>query len=498
MSLERRERQEAATAGPALGELDAISEPAPALEEVLQLPPTQLVAAVEMLVADGGRLVGVFATAHPEVSIVVPVAFRGQLISLRSPLAGSRAYPAISRVSPTALLLERELHDRTQIVPLDHPHLASLVRPDPDQLERQVVGPEAFVIPYGPIRSGVFESIQYVIDTAGEDVLAVGVRPFFKHRGLEDRFAGLPLQHGVYLAERIAGPASVAHAVAFAEAVERATGAVAPARAQRWRMVHAELERIASHLEVATRLAEDAALSVGVARFGILKEQVMRLRAQLCGSRFGRGVIEVGGVAAEPLLGPKAILEALDGFEHDYNRDRRLLLRTTSMTDRLIGSGILGRELVAAWGGVGPVARACSTGIDCRFERPYGSYARLGFRVASASAGDAMARLEVRLIEIDESLHLIRQGLERIERTPPELSAPVRGDRGIACGWAEAPMGEVVYRIAVQDAQIAECRIASPSLRNWPLFAKSFRGDVLTDFAFIEHSFGLTAAGADR
>jgi Ni,Fe-hydrogenase III large subunit len=41
-------------------------------------------------------------------------------------------------------------------------------------------------------------------------------------------------------------------------------------------------------------------------------------------------------------------------------------------------------------------------------------------------------------------------------------------------------------------------RIASPSLRNWALFDHAFPADVLTDFAFIEHSFGLTPAGADR
>ena len=75
-------------------------------------------------------------------------------------------------------------------------------------------------------------------------------------------------------------------------------------RAQRWRVVHAELERIANHLDVAAKLAEDAALAVGAARFGILKEHVQRLRAQLCGSRFGRGVVAPGGLAIRALARP--------------------------------------------------------------------------------------------------------------------------------------------------------------------------------------------------
>ncbi|HVW18700.1 MAG TPA: hypothetical protein VHB30_10680, partial [Solirubrobacteraceae bacterium] len=69
---------------------------------------------------------------------------------------------------------------------------------------------------------------------------------------------------------------------------------------------------------------------------------------------------------------------------------------------------------------------------------------------------------------------------------------------GSASGWAEAPQGEVVYRVEVGDGVVAGVHVASPSLRNWALFDHAFPKDVLTDFGFIEHSFGLTPAGADR
>jgi Ni,Fe-hydrogenase III large subunit len=59
-------------------------------------------------------------------------------------------------------------------------------------------------------------------------------------------------------------------------------------------------------------------------------------------------------------------------------------------------------------------------------------------------------------------------------------------------------MGELLYWVELAVGRVQSVRISSPSLRNWPLFAESFRGDVLTDFSFIEHSFGLTPAGADR
>jgi Ni,Fe-hydrogenase III large subunit len=69
---------------------------------------------------------------------------------------------------------------------------------------------------------------------------------------------------------------------------------------------------------------------------------------------------------------------------------------------------------------------------------------------------------------------------------------------GSAFGWAEAPQGELLIWVEVRDGLIHRVHIASPSLRNWALFDHAFPNDVLTDFAFIEHSFGLTPAGADR
>jgi len=337
-----------------------------------------------------------------------------------------------------------------------------------------------------------------VIETGGEDVLALQVRPFFKHRRLEQRFGGLGFDHAVQVAERVAAIAGVAHATAFCQAVERALAVEPTRRAQRWRVVHAELERIANHLDVAVKLAEDAALSVGVARFAILKEQIQRLRARLCGSRFGRGVVAPGGLAAAPLLEPETVLEALDQFERQLRRDRRLLLGTASFTDRLIGSGTLDRATIDDYAGVGPVARACGVAVDARFERPYGAYVRVGGRIATVDDGDAMGRLRVRFLEIGESLHIIRQAFERLDKYGPELRTDLPAGSGAAFGWAEAPMGELLYWVEVEEGRIGTVRISSPSLRNWQLFATSFRGDVLTDFSFIEHSFGLTPAGADR
>jgi Ni,Fe-hydrogenase III large subunit len=479
------------------GRIAATPEPRPAGERGVVLAPERLPEAVALLTGAGARLVGLLVAERPERSLLAALAHRGELIVLRSPI-GEGSYPALGATVPAAIWDERALRDLEALEPEGLPDPAPMASPDPDRPRRLVGGPEVHLMPYGPIRSGVFESIQYVIETGGEDVLALEVRPMFKRRDLEDRVAGMDVTAATAVAERTAGIAGVAHAMALAQGVERALEVAVPERAQLWRATHAELERIANHLDVAVRLAEDAALSVAVARFGILKEDVMRLRAALCGSRFGRGVVVPGGVAAEPLLSPGEVMEALRAINLRLRRDRRLLLRTTSFTDRLIGTGRLDRGTVERLAGVGPVARATGAAIDVRLERPYCAYARLGFRVVTADDGDAMARLEVRFGEVRQSLHMLRQALDRLKRVDGPLTAEVPPGSGAAFGWAEAPQGELLYWVETAAGRMERVRVCSPSFRNWPLMAASFRGDVLTDFSFIEHSFGLTPAGADR
>lgn len=482
--------------------LGAQAEDGPAGEVRLRVATLGFERASHRLVREGARFITMTVAAAPERSLLACFALHGRLIVLRAPAGGQEPirYGSLGAWCPAARWAERELAERGHVDPVGYERSARpLLRPDADALEREVRGLDAFTIPYGPVRSGIFEAIQFQIETGGEDVPRLQTRIGFKHRGLEDRFAGISIRDGVYIAERIAGIAGVAYACAYSEAVERALRVPATATANRWRAVHSELERIACHLDVIAKQADTTALYVAHARFQILKEQIMRLRSSLCGSRFGRGVVVPGGVHAAGRLGPRELRIELDAFETAYERDRTLFKRTASMTDRLVGTGRLPREVVEEYGAVGPLARGSGASLDARHERPYGEYRRLGLRVVTERAGDAMARVEVRFAEISESLRILRQTIDDLDRADGELAVPLpeAGD-GEAFGWAEAPQGEVLFWVALRDGRLEQVQVASPSFRNWALFEHAFPADVLTDFAFIEHSFGLTPAGADR
>jgi Ni,Fe-hydrogenase III large subunit len=198
-------------------------------------------------------------------------------------------------------------------------------------------------------------------------------------------------------------------------------------------------------------------------------------------------------------MAPDDLLAELALFERDLSHDRRLFLGTASMTDRLIGSGRLPRALVEEYCAVGPLARGSGLSTDVRHERPYGEYGRLGLEVITHREEDAMARVRVRFGELTESLRILRQSIGHLRRGNGGLAVPLpAGASGSAFGWAEAAQGELVVWVELRDGLLAAVHVASPSLRNWTLFDHAFPKDVLTDLAFIEHSFGLTPAGADR
>ena len=175
-------------------------------------------------------------------------------------------------------------------------------------------------------------------------------------------------------------------------------------------------------------------------------------------------------------------------------------MATPSFLDRLRGTGVLSHETATTFGALGPIGRGSGLEEDVRFSRPYGSYARLGHRpLVLRSDGDALARQKVRIDEIWQAIHLIRQATDLLssadEGAASEWRVRIGQPSGEALGWAEAPQGEVLYVVEIVDGNLVRVKPRSASFHNLALFPSAFPKDVLTDFAFIEASFGLSIAG---
>ena len=447
-------------------------------------------------IARGERFAGLSAASRGDaVTLIAHVAGPDRVSTLEAVLpSGADRFPSLTPRIRAAFWYERVIHDLTGIVPEGHPRLTPLIKPG-SPASRHVAGYGLFTIPHGPVRSGVFESMEYLVETPGEAIPHLNMRIFYKHRGIAERFAGASFADGLLLAERTEGIASVAHALAYCHAIEAAAGCEITRGAALVRVIHAELERIANHLDVAMRLADAAGLAVATARFALHKERVQRVVSGLCGNRFGRGVVVPGGVSAFP---PERPLQALAAIAKQVTADAEALMGTSSFLDRLRGTGPLTPARARQHGALGPIGKAAGFADDDRMARPYDAYPALGLEPGRAhSAGDAMARLRVRWEEVDSSFGLLRRAADDLlaERAVDQLRVPCEPPSGRAVGWAEAPQGEVLYDVSLQEGRIAGCHPRSASFHNLVLMHEVFAGDILTDFPFIEASFGLSVAG---
>jgi formate hydrogenlyase subunit 5 len=320
---------------------------------------------------------------------------------------------------------------------------------------------------------------------------------FFKHRGMEKRFVGLPLAKAAVLAERVSGVGSFAHALAFCQAVESAAGCAVPERAAMLRSLVAELERLYNHLHYLGHLADTTTLKVGQAEGKLLEERAKQINGRLTGSRFLRGLLVPGGLRRDldpgEWLGP-----ALEALRVDALAYTERLEASASYLDRLLTTGHLDRKVAFDQGATGPVERASGLDRDLRRDYPYAGYADLAIKVPLKTAGDANARAEVRVAEIAASVAMIERISAMLPAGPVRtVCAPPASAEGL--GWAESPRGGLFYAVHFgADGGLVRVKIKSPSFSNWRVFPFTVHDSNMMDYAINEASFGLTVAGCDR
>ncbi|WP_454691209.1 hydrogenase large subunit [Achromobacter aloeverae] len=396
-------------------------------------------------------------------------------------LPGAQVDASLQQVAPRPQAPEAPRGD-----PLPY-HLPSVAGPDFGDVQR---------LPFGPIRADVVESAQFVFLYTGEAILHYHPQLFFKHRGMERRFEGKPPALGVILAERVSGVGSLAHALAYCQAIEAAAGCAIPPRAAMARVILAELERLYNHLHFLGQLCHTTTLKVGEAEGKYLEERVKQINARLTGNRFLRNVLAPGGLRTDLQL--NGLAPALAAIRAEFAGYARMLESSTPHLDRLITTGVLSEQVARDQGATGPVERASGSARDLRRDLPYAGYAGLPIDVAQRTAGDAHARQQVRIAEIEASFTLIGLAIEAMPAG--ETRTACRVDAGAeGLGWAESPRGALYYAVhADAEGRLARVKIKSPSFSNWRAFPFTVHDSNMMDYAINEASFGSTMAGCDR
>ncbi len=339
------------------------------------------------------------------------------------------------------------------------------------------------VIPIGPQHPSLDEPASFTITINGETVENAEIGIGYNHRGLEKACESRTYIQDLYIIERVCGICSHAHTTAYCMAAEQLAGISVPPRAEYIRGIVAELERLHSHL-----------LWLGVAGheigFDTLfmytwrdREKVLDLLAEIGGNRVNYGVNTIGGVRRDidSALGAR-IRETADYLEHAVNYYLKLAMTEKTLHARLSGIGCLSKEDALKFGAVGPVLRAAGIAEDVRAIEPYGVYKDIKVKVITDESADVYGRTVVRVLEMLESVRIIRECLDNMPEGVISVKAPRRIPAGTAISRVEAPRGEDIHFVSSDGTDIpCRVRVRAPTQANWHGMQHMLKGEYLAD-----------------
>lgn len=432
-------------------------------------------------------------------------------------------FPSLASDLPAVNWQEREIQDWFGIEAVGHPNPRRVALHDnwPDvhplrkdfpldtvlpafkgeqHVYRPTLGEGVFQIPVGPVHAGIIEPGHFNFAVAGEPILYLQLRMFYKHKGTEKIFEHVPLHNAVFLAESVSGDSAFSHGTAFCQAIEKAAALNVPFRAQVMRTVLLELERIYNHLADIGAIAMDVGFVIANAHATRIRELVLTVNEELSGSRLLRGMVCPGGVRADwDAAQVNALRSTLDTAEREF-RDLIALIKSSDSTrDRLERTGILTPEKAAALGIVGVGGRASGIDRDVRRDHPYAAYGHLSWRVPVYQEGDVLRRMQVRIDEVFESIAMIRDAVENLPGGPHRAPMPPVPPGRCALSAVEGWRGEILYWVRTgPNDRLERCKIKDPSLNNWPALVEAVQGNIIADFPVINKSFNLSYSGTDR
>ncbi|MDR2712831.1 MAG: nickel-dependent hydrogenase large subunit [Clostridiales bacterium] len=343
------------------------------------------------------------------------------------------------------------------------------------------------VIPIGPQHPALKEPGSFIITLEGEKVVGAQVEVGYNHRGIEKACESRTYIQNLYIIERVCGICSHAHSTAYLQAIEELAGVAIPRRAAYIRSIMGELERLHSHL-----------LWLGVAGheigFDTLfmyawrdRELVLDVLAMLGGNRVNYGINTPGGVRRD--IDPEHIQKIRDMVDIVEERNKyyiNLALGETTLHARLGGVGRLSHEEVIKFGAVGPVARAAGVAFDVRQAEPYAAYDEAQVKVITDDHADVFGRTVVRVLEIMESIRLLRFLLDNLPEGEIVTKMPRRIPAGETVSRYEAPRGEDVHYVCANGTDILErIRVRAPTEANWHGMSHMLENDYLADVSII-------------
>ena len=369
-----------------------------------------------------------------------------------------------------------------------------------DHMDSQLL--EVSMGPQHPSTHGVF---RMDVSLDGEQV--VKLKPVFGylHRNHEKIAENESYLGCMPYTDRLDYICSITNNWAYALAVEQLAGIKVPERAEYLRVITGELTRLQNHASLVGFLMQDMGASGTPLMYAFReREKILDLFEALTGARMMCNYMRFGGCRVDLPAGwlPQA-QKVVDAFPKFLDEFERLLVSNEILMARTQGVGVVSKELAINAGITGPMARASGVNYDLRKVDSYGIYDRFTFRVPLGDFGDVYDRYMIRLLEMRESVGILKQAMRDLPSGPiMDPGAKIRGFRpkaGEAYGRIEAPKGELgFYLISDGSANPYRFRVRPPSLINLTVLEDMCLGRNVADIVIILGSVDIVLGEVDR
>ena len=284
---------------------------------------------------------------------------------------------------------------------------------------------EIMELQMGPSHPATHGTIKFNLKLEGEKILDCETEVGFLHRGFDKSCEQATWTQVIPYTDRLNYASSLINNVAYALAVEKLIGVETPPRCQYIRVIISELARIYDHLTCCGMAASE--LGGITAAFYMIegRELITRLVEGLTGARLTVTYVRIGGVKHDlPPDFRDRITQMFKTIRKLLEDCDRLLSRNRIFIDRMSNIGKISPETAIAYSLTGPILRSTGVNYDVRKAYPYLVYDQFDFQVPLGNHGDNYDRFVCRIQEIEQSMKIVEQALERLPVGPVWIDDP--------------------------------------------------------------------------
>ncbi len=380
---------------------------------------------------------------------------------------------------------------------------------------------------FGPQHPAAHGVLRLVLEMDGEVIDRADPHIGLLHRGTEKL-----IEHKTYLQalpyfDRLDYVSIMSQEHCFSLAVEKLLGCEVPLRGQYIRVLFVEITRVLNHLFQLSAHALDVGAMTPFLWLFEEREILLEFYEAVSGARMHAAYIRPGGVSQDMPAGlDERIGEFTERLPKRLDEVETLLTENRIWKQRTVDVGVVTAEQAMDWGFSGPMLRGSGVAWDLRKAQPYDVYDRMDFDIPIGKNGDCYDRYLVRIEEMRQSLHIMRQCLEQMPGGPVKtldrkIAPPPRAEMkrsmealihhfklytegyhvpaGETYTAVEAPKGEFgVYVIADGSNRPYRCKIRAPGFAHLQGLDFMSRGHMLADVVTIIGTLDIVFGEVDR